>query len=75
MEQHRKNPACAACHAKMDPLGFAFENFDAVGAYRWQEGKINIDASGELPGGKKFKGAAELRPLLRGLRCARRKAP
>ncbi|MBY0231195.1 MAG: DUF1592 domain-containing protein [Gemmataceae bacterium] len=65
MEQHRKNPACAACHAKMDPLGFAFENFDAVGAYRWKEGKADIDASGELPGGKKFKGATELRPLLR----------
>ena len=65
MEQHRKNPSCAACHAKMDPLGFAFENFDAVGAYRWKEGKTNIDASGVLPGGKAFKGPAELRPLLR----------
>ena len=65
MEQHRKNPSCAACHAKMDPLGFAFENFDAVGAYRWKEGKAAIDASGELPGGKAFKGPVELRPLLR----------
>ncbi len=65
MEQHRKNPACASCHAKMDPLGFAFENFDAVGAYRWQEGKLPIDASGELPGGQKFKGPAELRTILK----------
>jgi mono/diheme cytochrome c family protein len=65
MEQHRKNPTCAACHAKMDPLGFAFENFDAVGAYRGKEGKTPIDASGELPDGKKFKGPAELKAILK----------
>ncbi|NBO93733.1 MAG: DUF1592 domain-containing protein [Planctomycetia bacterium] len=65
MEQHRKNPACAACHAKMDPLGFAFENFDAVGAYRGQEGKLPIDASGELPDGRKFNGPAELKAILK----------
>ena len=64
MEQHRKNPACANCHAKMDPMGFAFENFDAVGKYRWQDGKFNIDSSGELPGGKKFNGPAELKKIL-----------
>ncbi|MGL4552614.1 MAG: DUF1592 domain-containing protein [Gemmataceae bacterium] len=66
MEQHRQNPSCAACHAKMDPLGFAFENFDAVGAFRAQEGKLPIDASGELPGGVKFEGPAELRAILKG---------
>jgi hypothetical protein len=65
MEQHRQNPSCAACHAKMDPLGFAFENFDAVGAYRAKEGGTAIDASGELPGGKKFNGPAELRAILK----------
>jgi hypothetical protein len=65
MEQHRAKPSCAACHAKMDPLGFAFENFDAVGSYRGTEGKSPIDASGELPGGRKFTGPAELRKILR----------
>jgi hypothetical protein len=49
----------------MDPLGFAFENFDAVGAWRTHDGKHPIDASGTLPGGQSFKGPAELRALLR----------
>ena len=66
MEQHRKNPACASCHAKMDPLGFAFENYDAIGKYRSQDGKFPIDASGTLPGGKSFSGAAELKAILKG---------
>ena len=65
MEQHRANPACASCHAKMDPLGFAFENFDAVGAYRWKEAEKPIDASGELPDGRKFNGPAELKKILK----------
>ncbi len=65
MEQHRKNPACANCHAKMDPLGFAFENFDAVGRFRKTDGKFPIDASGELPDGRKFNGPGELRTILR----------
>ena len=65
MEQHRQNPACASCHAKMDPLGFAFENFDAVGAYRWKEAGQPIDASGELPDGRKFNGPNELKKILK----------
>jgi hypothetical protein len=65
MEQHRKNPACANCHAKMDPLGFAFENYDAVGRFRKQDGKFPIDASGVLPGGKVFDGPKELRTILK----------
>lgn len=65
MEQHRQNPACANCHAKMDPLGFAFENFDAIGAYRTADGEAPIDASGTLPGGKSFNGPAELRTILK----------
>jgi len=65
MEQHRANPACASCHAKMDPLGFAFENFDAVGAYRWKEAGQPIDASGELPDGRKFNGPNELKKILK----------
>jgi hypothetical protein len=64
MEAHRKNPACANCHARMDPLGFGFENFDAVGAWRDKDGKFDVDASGVLPDGSKFNGPAELRKVL-----------
>jgi hypothetical protein len=64
MEQHRVNPNCAACHARMDPLGFGFENFDAVGAWRDREGRHPIDASGVLPDGSKFNGHGELRRVL-----------
>src|SRR5262249_51828679 len=65
MEQHRANPACANCHARLDPLGFAFENYDAVGAFRKKEGGFDIDASGTLPDGKSFKGAGELKAILK----------
>ena len=64
MEQHRKDPMCASCHAQMDGLGFALENFDAVGAYRNRDGRFEIDASGTLPDGSKFTGASELRDVL-----------
>jgi hypothetical protein len=66
MEEHRKNPACASCHAKMDPLGFGLENFDAVGAFRAKDGDAPIDPSGELPGGVKFAGPVELKKILVG---------
>jgi hypothetical protein len=66
MDQHRKNPSCASCHQRMDPLGFGFENFDAVGAWRTQEGKHAIDSSGVLPDGSRFNGPAELRKVLVG---------
>lgn len=65
MEQHRADPACAACHQLMDPLGFALENFDAVGRWRIKDGNDPIDASGELPGGIKVDGAVALRKLLK----------
>jgi len=65
LEQHRKNVVCASCHARMDPLGFGFENFDAVGAWRTLDGKFPIDPSGVLPGGKAFRGADELKIVLR----------
>ena len=65
MEQHRADPACAACHQLMDPLGFALENFDAVGRWRVKDGKDDIDSSGELPGGIKVDGAVALRKLLK----------
>ena len=65
LEQHRKNVVCASCHARMDPLGFGFENFDAVGAWRTLDGKFPIDPSGVLPDGKAFRGAQELKVILR----------
>jgi hypothetical protein len=64
MEAHRKNPACANCHARMDPLGFGFENFDAVGKWRTKDGAFDVDSSGVLPDGSKFNGPAELRKVL-----------
>lgn len=64
MEQHRANPTCASCHQRMDPLGFGLENFNAIGAYRDQENGKAIDPSGDLPGGEKFQGPADLRKIL-----------
>jgi mono/diheme cytochrome c family protein len=64
LEEHRKNAICASCHRRMDPLGFGLENFDAVGAWRDVEGKFPIDASGQLPDGRTFKGPEELRGIL-----------
>ena len=61
MEQHRKNPVCASCHARMDPLGFGLENFDAIGQWRTEDAESHtpIDASGVLPDGTKFNSPAE----------------
>ena len=65
MEQHRANPVCASCHQLMDPPGFALEQFDAVGRYRTRnESNAPIDASGVLPDGTRFDGAAGLRAAL-----------
>jgi hypothetical protein len=65
MEQHRRNPVCASCHAMMDPLGLALENFDAVGKWRTLgESSALIDASGVSPDGTKFQGAAGLKQML-----------
>ena len=64
MEQHRSNPSCAMCHKKMDALGFGFENYDAIGAWRERDGQFAIDASGELPGPEPFDGPAGLRRIL-----------
>jgi hypothetical protein len=61
MEQHRRNPVCASCHSQMDPLGFALENFNAVGAWRDTDAGKPVDASGVLPGGIKFSGPADMR--------------
>ncbi len=64
MEQHRKNPACTNCHNRLDPPGFAFENYNAIGKFRAKDGEHPIDASGELPGGQKFNGPKELKQIL-----------
>jgi hypothetical protein len=64
LERHRKNPACTGCHSIMDPLGFALENFDAVGRWRTADGGATVDASGTLPGGAPFQGPAGLKQIL-----------
>ena len=64
MEQHRANPACAACHRSMDALGFALENFDPLGRWRDKDGQFTIDPTGELPGGERFAGPVELKQIL-----------
>lgn len=70
MEQHRTNPTCAACHARLDPLGFGLENFDAIGGWRTMDGKFPIDSSGVLPDGRSFKGVSELKTILKADRGA-----
>ena len=64
LERHRANPACAVCHARLDPLGFALEDFDAVGARRAED----VDASGALPDGTLVAGPDGLRAMLRARR-------
>lgn len=64
MVAHRANPVCASCHARMDPIGFAMDHFDAVGQWRDTEAGQPIDASGVLPDGTKFNGVADLKKAL-----------
>ena len=64
LEQHRQNPVCATCHAPMDPLGFALENFDGIGMWRATEEGTAIDTSGVMPNGTWFEGPAGLRHVL-----------
>jgi mono/diheme cytochrome c family protein len=64
MEAHRANPVCASCHKIFEPIGLALENFDAVGAWRTQDGDSPIDASGVLVDGSKVDGVASLREAL-----------
>ncbi len=61
---HRANPACASCHNVMDPVGFALENFDAVGRWRTQEERRPVDATGGMPDGTEFTGVAGLEQAL-----------
>jgi len=64
MEQHREDPNCATCHARMDPIGFGLENFDGIGAWRDRDGKAAVDPAGELVSGEKFSGPADLRRIM-----------
>jgi hypothetical protein len=64
LELHRSNPDCISCHQKMDPLGFALENFDAIGGWRTSDGELPIDTSAELPNGRKVEGAQGLKEVL-----------
>jgi mono/diheme cytochrome c family protein len=64
MEQHRKNAVCATCHSRMDPMGFALENFNAIGKWRTTEVGAPLDASGVFPDGAAFSSPAEFRTLL-----------
>ena len=66
-ELHLLNPTCANCHKVLDPIGFGLENFDAIGRWREQDDSGGaIDAAGELPGGKKFTSAKELKAIIAG---------
>jgi len=64
MELHRQNPACASCHQRMDPLGFALENFDAVGKWRTASDGAPVDPSAAFPDGTRFEGIGGLRTLM-----------
>ncbi|WP_414661159.1 DUF1592 domain-containing protein [Horticoccus sp. 23ND18S-11] len=64
VSKHRESPNCYGCHQKIDPLGFALENFDPVGAWRTSYGRTPIDPAGELPGGEKFSDVAGLKKIL-----------
>jgi len=66
MEMHRKNPVCASCHQRMDPLGFSLENFDADGKWRREADGVAVDAVASLPDGAHFDGVSGLRTLLVG---------
>ncbi len=64
LEEHRKNPTCAACHTKMDPIGFALENFDGTGVWRTKDGLDKIDTTGKMVDGTPIDGPVSLRNAL-----------
>ena len=67
LERHREDASCAECHRRIDPLGFALENYDAVGAWRESYGRnLQVDASGEFPGGDTFRAVSRFRELMSG---------
>jgi len=70
LARHRRDAACAGCHARIDPFGFALEHYDAVGRWRDREGEAAIDATGELSDGSRFAGPVALKDLLLDRRAA-----
>jgi len=64
LELHRRNPSCAACHDVIDPVGFALENFDAIGAWRERDGDSRVDARGTLVDGTNINGSDDLMKVL-----------
>ena len=64
LEIHRESAVCASCHNHMDPLGFGFENYDAIGRFRLKDGQFEVDPSGVLPTGEKFEGTEQLVEIL-----------
>jgi len=64
MEKHRSNAVCASCHRRIDPMGFALENFSAIGRWRTTEYDLPIDATGAFPDGRRFSNPAEFRKIL-----------
>jgi len=64
MEEHRKNPTCASCHKLIDPIGFALDNFDPVGAWRINDSGLPIDATSQMFDGTKLDGPASLREAI-----------
>jgi hypothetical protein len=64
LEQHRADPNCSSCHNIMDPIGFAFENFDGIGAWREKDGSFAIDPAGVLAEGQAIRGVDELKKVL-----------
>jgi hypothetical protein len=65
MQKHRANASCAVCHDSIDPLGLAFENFNAIGAWRDRDGDLAIDAAGTLKDGSTYKNVQDLRAILK----------
>ena len=65
LELHRSKADCASCHNRLDPIGFGFENYDAIGGWRTLDGDTQIDASGKLPSGESFAGPRELKQILK----------
>ena len=65
LEQHREDPSCANCHDKMDSIGFAMENYDAIGKYRTKDGELEIDTTGQFSDGTSFTGINDLKEILK----------
>lgn len=64
LEEHRRDPVCASCHSRIDPLGFALENYDVLGRWRSEDNGKPIDSRGQLPDGAKIEGPEQLKKVL-----------